>query len=77
MKFEVFGPYSSTKKEGYVDSDHYKLSERLKLKLRRNQIVFTITNALKQILIENGVQESKIRVLPNAVDASKRLSGQR
>ena len=62
----------ATKKEGYVDSDHYKLSERFEIETaKKSDYVFTITNALRQILIENGVQESKIRVLPNAVDASK------
>ena len=33
--------------------------------------VFTITKALKDIMIENGISESKITVLPNAVDPSK------
>lgn len=62
----------ATKKQGYMDSDHYKLSERFEIETaKQSDYVFTITNALKQILVDNGVQESKIRVLPNAVDSSK------
>ena len=33
--------------------------------------MFTITKALKNVLIENGVSAEKISVLPNAVDPSK------
>ncbi len=62
----------ATKKEGYTGSDHYNLSERFEIETaKQSDYVFTITGALKQILIENGVQESKIHVLPNAVDRSK------
>ena len=62
----------ATKKQGYMDSDHYELSERFEIETaKQSDYVFTITQALKEILVENGVQESKIRVLPNAVDSSK------
>jgi glycosyltransferase involved in cell wall biosynthesis len=62
----------STKREGYEGSDHYNLSERFEIQTaKESDYVFTITNALKDILIENGVDESKISVLPNAVDSSK------
>ena len=62
----------STKREGYEGSDHYSLSERLEIQTaKESDYVFTITNALKDILVENGVNESKISVLPNAVDSSK------
>ena len=62
----------STKREGYEGSDHYKLSERFEIETaKESDYVFTITNALKDILVENGVEESKISVLPNAVDSSK------
>ena len=62
----------STKREGYEGSDHYKLSERFEIETaKESDYVFTITKALKDILVENGVEESKISVLPNAVDASK------
>ena len=62
----------STKRLGYEGSDHYKLSERLEIQTAKmSDHVFTITKALKDILIENGISESKITVLPNAVDPSK------
>ena len=62
----------ATKREGYEGSDHYKLSERFEIETaKESDYVFTITKALKDILVENGVEESKISVLPNAVDASK------
>ena len=62
----------ATKRKGYTDSDHYNLSEHFEIETaKQSDYVFTITQALKQILVENGVEESKISVLPNAVDASK------
>jgi len=62
----------STKKEGYEGSDHYTLSERFEIEVaKESDYVFTITNALKEILVDSGVDESKISVLPNAVDISK------
>jgi len=62
----------STKREGYENSDHYQLSERLEIEAaKESDYVFTITNALKEILVENGIDENKIKVLPNAVDSSK------
>ena len=62
----------STKKEGYEGSDHYTLSERFEIEVaKESDYVFTITNALKEILVDSGVEESKISVLPNAVDISK------
>ena len=62
----------STKREGYDSSDHYKLSERFEIETaKESDYVFTITQALKDILVENGVEEGKISVLPNAVDSSK------
>ena len=62
----------STKREGYDTSDHYRLSERFEIETaNESDYVFTITQALKDILVENGVEEGKISVLPNAVDSSK------
>jgi len=62
----------STKRDGYEGSDHYKLSERFEIETaKESDYVFTITKALKDILVENGIEESKISVLPNAVDSSK------
>lgn len=62
----------STKREGYEDSDHYRLTERLEIETaKESDYVFTITQALKEILIEKGVDERKISVLPNAVELEK------
>jgi glycosyltransferase involved in cell wall biosynthesis len=62
----------STKREGYEDSDHFRLTERLEIETaKQSDYVFTITNALKEILVENGVDEHKISVLPNAVELEK------
>ena len=62
----------STKREGYEGSDHYNLSERFEIETaKESDYVFTITKALKEILVENGVEEGKISVLPNAVDSTK------
>ena len=62
----------STKRDGYESSDHYALTERLEIKTAMEaDHVFTITNALRDILIENGVKGDKISVLPNAVDPEK------
>ena len=62
----------ATKRLGYEKSDHYTLSEQFEIEAAKNSdYVFTITNALKQILIENGIEENKISVLPNAVDPER------
>jgi len=62
----------STKREGYEDSDHFRLTERLEIETaKESDYVFTITNALKEILVENGVAKDKITVLPNAVELEK------
>ena len=62
----------STKRIGYEKSDHYTLSERLEIETAKmSDHVFTITSALRDILIEEGVHEDRISVLPNAVDPGK------
>ena len=62
----------STKRDGYEHSDHYNLSERFEIETAKMAShVFTITGSIKDILIENGVEESKISILPNAVDIEK------
>ena len=62
----------STKREGYENSDHYKLSERFEIETAKNSdYVFAITNAVKEVLVKNGVEEEKIFILPNAVDSEK------
>lgn len=60
----------STKRDGYEGSDHYKLTEMLEIETAKmSDHVFTITQALKDILVENGVSEEKISILPNAIDS--------
>lgn len=62
----------STKRLGYENSDHYNLSEQLEIEAAKmSDHVFTITSALKEILIEEGIEADKITVLPNAVDPDK------
>ena len=62
----------STKREGYENSDHYNLSEKFEIETAKlASHVFTITGSIKDILVENGVDESKISILPNAVDIEK------
>lgn len=62
----------ATKREGYEGSDHFDLTERLEIQTaKESDHVFTITEALKDILVERGVDEDKISVLPNAVDPTK------
>ena len=62
----------ATKRTGYESSDHYTLSERLEIEAARNSDhVFTITNALRDILIEEGIEAEKVSVLPNAVDPER------
>ena len=62
----------STKRLGYENSDHYNLSEQLEIEAAKmSDHVFTITSALKEILVEKGIEADKITVLPNAVDPDK------
>jgi len=62
----------ATKRLGYEASDHYNLSERLEFEAARNSDhVFTITHALRDILLENGIEPEKVSVLPNAVDPER------
>jgi glycosyltransferase involved in cell wall biosynthesis len=59
----------ATKREGYEQSDHYLLSERMEIETAKiSDHVFAITNSLRDILIEAGVEPDKVTVLPNAVD---------
>ena len=62
----------ATKRTGYEASDHYNLSEHLEFEAARNSDhVFTITNALRDILLDNGIEPEKVSVLPNAVDPER------
>jgi len=62
----------ASKRSGYEDSDHYHLSEALEVETAaRADHVFAITEAIAEILIEYGVDERKITILPNSVDIKK------
>ena len=62
----------ATKRKQYLNSDHFTLSERLEIQTAsESDFVFTITQALKDILIKEGIDPSKIKVLPNAVDTDR------
>ena len=73
--YEIRGflaPHTIDKREGYENSDHYNVSEKLEIETAKlANHVFTITGSIKDILVENGVDESKISILPNAVDIEK------
>lgn len=62
----------ASKRKGYENSDHYHLSEALELEVASiADHVFVITQALADILIDYGVDENKITILPNSVDVEK------
>ncbi len=71
--YEVRGLWHMTRgatQPEYLDSDHYRMIERLEVQASTQaDHVFTITDAVKQVLIRGGVAAHKISVLPNAVDA--------
>lgn len=58
-----------SKRLGYLDSDHYTLSESMEVEVAsRADHVFTITRAIADILTDYGIDEKKISILPNSVD---------
>jgi len=62
----------ATKRLGYESSDHFQLSEHLEFEAaRKSDHVFTITHALRDILVANGIEPGKVSVLPNAVDPER------
>lgn len=73
--YEVRGLWHLTrasKQREYADSDHFRLSEKLEAQAAKSaDHVFAITDAVKELLMEYGVPESKMTVLPNAVDTSQ------
>jgi glycosyltransferase involved in cell wall biosynthesis len=72
--YEVRGLWHITRASAqpeYLDSDHYRMIERLEVQAAMHaDHVFTITEAVGQVLIKGGVAADKISVLPNAVDAT-------
>tara|TARA_B100000287_G_scaffold258387_1_gene242951 strand:- start:1010 stop:3034 length:2025 start_codon:yes stop_codon:yes gene_type:complete len=73
--YEIRGFWHETqasKRFGYMGSDHYNLSESMEVEVaKRADHVLTITKSISDILIEYGIDEGKISVLPNCVDPSK------
>lgn len=73
--YEVRGLWHMTRastQPEYLDSDHYRMLERLEVQAAMHaDHVFTITEAVGEVLINGGVAADKISVLPNAVDATK------
>ncbi len=70
--YEIRGFWHETqasKRLGYRGSDHYNLSEAMEVEVaKRADHVLTITNSIAEILIDYGIDEEKISVLPNCVD---------
>ncbi|MFH2007958.1 MAG: glycosyltransferase family 4 protein [bacterium] len=55
----------------YEGSDHYRMIERLEVQAAMHaDHVFTITEAVGEVLVRGGVAADKISVLPNAVDTA-------
>ena len=53
----------------YDNSDHYRLMDQLEIQAAMNSDhVFTITGAVRDMLLAKEVSADKISVLPNAVD---------
>jgi glycosyltransferase involved in cell wall biosynthesis len=73
--YEVRGLWEVTRASrnpGWYGSDLYRLMERLETDAARSaDVVLAITNALREELIERGVDEKKIVVTPNGVDTSR------
>jgi len=71
--YEVRGLWHMTRgaaQPEYLDSDHYRMIERLEVQAAMHaDHVFTITEAVREVLIQGGVSANKISILPNAVDA--------
>lgn len=79
--YEVRGLWHMTRGSAqpeYLDSDHYRMIERLEVQAAMHaDHVFTITEAVGQVLIKGGVAADKISVLPNAVDATTFVARER
>lgn len=73
--YEVRGLWELTRlsrQPAYADSEHYRLAVRLETQacLAVDSVV-TLTDALRRVLVERGVPEEKITVVPNGVDTSR------
>lgn len=56
----------------YADSDHYQMSHKLEVQTAKAaDHVFAITRAIGRLLVDEGVSEDKITVIPNGVDVDE------
>ena len=73
--YEVRGLWHMTRgaeQPEYLDSDHFRLIQKLEVQAAASaDHVFAITDAVKQILVRDGVPADSITILPNAVDTSR------
>ena len=73
--FEMRGLWHITrwsKEPTYVDTDKFALAQKLELEAAANaDHVLAITGALKEWLIDNGIDGNKISLAPNAVDLNQ------
>lgn len=73
--FEVRGLWELTRmsrQPSYFQSEAYQQVMRLETEAAQNaDAVITITEALKQLMIDRGVPDERIRVIPNGVDCSR------
>lgn len=73
--YEVRGLWELTRMSRqpiYGGSEHYRMAERLEVEACNNSdAVITITGALKDFMVDRGVDSSKIVVIPNGVDTQR------
>lgn len=73
--YEVRGLWELTRasrEEGYMESDAFRQYARMEAEACNNaDHVFALTAALKDIMVERGVDADKITILPNGVDADQ------
>jgi glycosyltransferase involved in cell wall biosynthesis len=79
--YEVRGLWELTRKSrdpGYDESEMFALTARLEADacMQADQVI-TITGALRDLMIERGVPESKITIVPNGVDTDRFVPRQR
>jgi len=75
--YEVRGLWEITRgsrEKGWSESEMFDLHARLEaLVAKKADAVITLTESLRDVLIERGVDAEKIYIVPNSVDASKFL----
>lgn len=73
--YEVRGLWEVTRASrnpGFEGSERYQLMKQLETDAARNaDVVLAITNALREELVDRGVDDEKIVVVPNGVDTSR------